>query len=218
MPAIEQFLIELIQRGGSDFHLASGYPPMIRKDGDLGPLNDQVLESKVIQEMIIEIMPPATVPSLKNATTPTSPMKSGDRPHGQRKIHHSGGHGGPSKFEQARAYHHHRGPRGIPPHFQEVPGEPEGSRHPYHVLCGGSSGGPAGGSRCGAGGRIERSGDHHHRAGNIGNGAPGLRNSSHLFRRHHNRPADRSIPCGPTGPDPHHAGRDHACGDRSGPG
>jgi twitching motility protein PilT len=58
MAAIEKYLLGLLKEKGSDLHLSSGGPPLIRKDGDVMPLDSKPLEGEVLKAMLLEIMPP----------------------------------------------------------------------------------------------------------------------------------------------------------------
>jgi len=53
---LTDFLIEVIQRGGSDLHLTVGVPPTMRCDGDLIPLDYPKLTPKDTKELIFSIM------------------------------------------------------------------------------------------------------------------------------------------------------------------
>jgi twitching motility protein PilT len=54
---IDAFLIEVIERRGSDLHFIAGDPPRIRVYGDLGPLRQDKLEATFVKEALYEIMP-----------------------------------------------------------------------------------------------------------------------------------------------------------------
>jgi twitching motility protein PilT len=55
--SIDSFLIEVIERRGSDLHFIAGDPPRIRLYGDLGPLRPDKLEANFVKEALYEIMP-----------------------------------------------------------------------------------------------------------------------------------------------------------------
>ena len=57
MVQIEQYLIALLEKSGSDLHLSSGVPPLVRKDGDLLPIEQRPLPNDVLRGMVLEIMP-----------------------------------------------------------------------------------------------------------------------------------------------------------------
>jgi twitching motility protein PilT len=57
MPAIDSFLIEVMERRGSDLHFIAGDPPRIRLYGDLGPLRADKLEPSFVKDALYEIMP-----------------------------------------------------------------------------------------------------------------------------------------------------------------
>jgi twitching motility protein PilT len=58
MAAIDQLFDVLIARGGSDLHLSPGYPPMLRIKGELEPANDQALDAKAVETLLLEILSP----------------------------------------------------------------------------------------------------------------------------------------------------------------
>ena len=53
---IEQLLDLVIERNGSDLHLAVGYPAMIRVDGDLVPVSNDVLTPENALELILPVL------------------------------------------------------------------------------------------------------------------------------------------------------------------
>jgi twitching motility protein PilT len=57
MPAIDQFLSEIVQRRGSDLHFIAGDPPRIRLFGDLMQLRPDKLDQAFVQQSLYEIMP-----------------------------------------------------------------------------------------------------------------------------------------------------------------
>ena len=56
MPKINEFLIGALSNKASDLHFVSGDPPRARIHGDLRTLNDEPLETDLVQEAIYEIM------------------------------------------------------------------------------------------------------------------------------------------------------------------
>ena len=63
---LETFLRMAVAQGVSDIHLRAGFPPVLRKDGDmvqtrLGPLTEQA-----INLFAKKIIPPRVLPLLKN--------------------------------------------------------------------------------------------------------------------------------------------------------
>jgi twitching motility protein PilT len=60
MPAIDPLFDTLLENGASDLHIAVGYPPMMRKRGDLVPLRDgaSVLSSTEVERFLYEILSP----------------------------------------------------------------------------------------------------------------------------------------------------------------
>ena len=59
MAAIDRFFDLLLARGGSDLHLAPGYPPMLRVKGELVAGSDRVLTAADITRLTDEILGPA---------------------------------------------------------------------------------------------------------------------------------------------------------------
>jgi len=55
---IQDLLCECVKRKASDLHLSSGVPAMIRVDGDLIQLSDQVLSHEEIHQAVVGIMNP----------------------------------------------------------------------------------------------------------------------------------------------------------------
>lgn len=58
MARIDQFLKVLVERGGSDLHLTTGSPPVMRLHGHLQPFNFRELTPKDMEALIYEIMDP----------------------------------------------------------------------------------------------------------------------------------------------------------------
>ena len=59
MSAIEALFEELVNRGGSDLHLAVSQPPIARVRGELIQLRDAVIPAKELEEMLLELVSPA---------------------------------------------------------------------------------------------------------------------------------------------------------------
>src|ERR1700723_1712010 len=57
MPAIDQFLTQVLERNGSDLHFWGGGPARVRQYGELKPLSDQPLTSESVKATLYEIMP-----------------------------------------------------------------------------------------------------------------------------------------------------------------
>lgn len=57
MPLIDEYLIEIQKRRGSDLHFIAGDPPRIRLWGDLSPLRPEILKPEFVREALYEIMP-----------------------------------------------------------------------------------------------------------------------------------------------------------------
>jgi twitching motility protein PilT len=53
---IDEFLLEVLQRGGSDLHFVAGDPPRIRLHGALQSLRDEPLTKQFVQETILEFI------------------------------------------------------------------------------------------------------------------------------------------------------------------
>jgi twitching motility protein PilT len=58
MPAIDQLLHTMLERGGSDLHLTVGLPPKARISGALTPLNDAPVSATQMEQYLQEICPP----------------------------------------------------------------------------------------------------------------------------------------------------------------
>ena len=61
MPAIDQYLTQILEKSGSDLHFLAGDPARIRQYGDLKPLNDQALTAEYVKTTLYEIMPKLAV-------------------------------------------------------------------------------------------------------------------------------------------------------------
>ncbi|MBX5461765.1 MAG: type IV pilus twitching motility protein PilT [Steroidobacteraceae bacterium] len=59
MAAIDSYLLEILEKRGSDLHFIAGDPPRIRLYGDLMPLRQERLEPNFVKEALYEIMPKA---------------------------------------------------------------------------------------------------------------------------------------------------------------
>jgi twitching motility protein PilT len=55
---IDALLSQLVERRGSDLHIATGAPPMIRCDGDMVALSAAPLSAEGVQRMLLPIVPP----------------------------------------------------------------------------------------------------------------------------------------------------------------
>ena len=58
MPAIDDLLKTMLERGGSDLHLTVGLPPKTRISGALTPLNDTPFTAEKMEVFLQEICPP----------------------------------------------------------------------------------------------------------------------------------------------------------------
>ena len=57
MPAIDQYLTQVLERNGSDLHFLAGDPARIRQYGELKALSDQPLAAETVKTTLYEIMP-----------------------------------------------------------------------------------------------------------------------------------------------------------------
>ena len=57
MAQIDAFLIEVLEKRGSDLHFIAGDPPRIRLHGDLSGLKPEKLAAEVVKQALYEIMP-----------------------------------------------------------------------------------------------------------------------------------------------------------------
>jgi twitching motility protein PilT len=53
---IDEFLREVVVKGGSDLHFVAGDPPRLRLHGELQPLREQRLEKEFVRELLGEVM------------------------------------------------------------------------------------------------------------------------------------------------------------------
>ena len=61
MPAIDQYLTQVLERNGSDLHFLAGDPARIRQYGELKSLSDQPLAAETVKTTLYEIMPKLAV-------------------------------------------------------------------------------------------------------------------------------------------------------------
>ena len=61
MATIDSFLIEVLEKRGSDLHFIAGDPPRIRQFGDLMSLRPEKLAQDVVKDALYEIMPKTAV-------------------------------------------------------------------------------------------------------------------------------------------------------------
>jgi twitching motility protein PilT len=59
MARIDEFLLQVLEKRGSDLHFLAGDPPRIRLYGDLQALRPEVLTKEFVHETLYEIMPKA---------------------------------------------------------------------------------------------------------------------------------------------------------------
>ena len=55
MATIDTYFKQMKDEGASDLHLAIGFPPMIRKGGELRPLDFPVITAKGNRQILFEI-------------------------------------------------------------------------------------------------------------------------------------------------------------------
>ena len=53
---IDEFLLEVVRRGGSDLHFVAGDPPRIRHNGELQSLRDAPLDKQFVQDTIMDFI------------------------------------------------------------------------------------------------------------------------------------------------------------------
>jgi len=58
MASIDTYFKEMKEHGASDLHMVIGFPPMIRLNGDLSPLDQPVLTPESNREILLEMMAP----------------------------------------------------------------------------------------------------------------------------------------------------------------
>ncbi|HSZ07042.1 MAG TPA: PilT/PilU family type 4a pilus ATPase [Steroidobacteraceae bacterium] len=61
MPAIDQYLTQVLERNGSDLHFLAGDPARVRQYGELKTLSDQPLTADAVKTTLYEIMPKLAV-------------------------------------------------------------------------------------------------------------------------------------------------------------
>jgi twitching motility protein PilT len=61
MPAIDQYLNQVLERNGSDLHFLAGDPARVRQYGELKSLSDQPLAAETVKTTLYEIMPKLAV-------------------------------------------------------------------------------------------------------------------------------------------------------------
>ena len=57
MALVDEHLLDILRRRGSDLHLMAGEPPRVRVHGELLPLTDVSLSAQQVQQMLLEILP-----------------------------------------------------------------------------------------------------------------------------------------------------------------
>jgi twitching motility protein PilT len=58
MARIDEIFKLIKEQGASDLHVAAGAPPMIRLNGELTPVEQQVLSADLVEDLLLEIMQP----------------------------------------------------------------------------------------------------------------------------------------------------------------
>jgi twitching motility protein PilT len=61
VPAIDQYLTQVLERNGSDLHFLAGDPARVRQYGELKSLSDQPLAAETVKTTLYEIMPKLAV-------------------------------------------------------------------------------------------------------------------------------------------------------------
>ena len=61
MPAIDPYLIQVLERDGSDLHFLAGDPPRVRQYGELKALSSDPLSAEMVKAALYEIMPKLSV-------------------------------------------------------------------------------------------------------------------------------------------------------------
>src|SRR4029077_14165568 len=61
MPQVDSFLIEVLEKRGSDLHFIAGDPPRMRLYGDLSALKPDKLAAESVKQALYEIMPKAAL-------------------------------------------------------------------------------------------------------------------------------------------------------------
>ncbi len=79
MAAIDTFLMEILERRGSDLHYIAGDLPRIRQYGDLQPLRQERLEAQTVRDALYEIMPKTAVERFESKDGADFAYTLGDR-------------------------------------------------------------------------------------------------------------------------------------------
>ncbi|HEX7417925.1 MAG TPA: PilT/PilU family type 4a pilus ATPase, partial [Steroidobacteraceae bacterium] len=61
MPRIDEYLVSVLEKRGSDLHFLAGDVPRVRQHGDLLPLRTEILAPDFVKETLFEIMPRTAV-------------------------------------------------------------------------------------------------------------------------------------------------------------
>src|ERR1035441_8235122 len=61
MPAIDAYLMQILERDGSDLHFLAGDPPRVRQYGELKALSNEPLGAEMVKTTLYEIMPKLSV-------------------------------------------------------------------------------------------------------------------------------------------------------------
>ena len=56
MARIDEYFIEMKERGASDLHMVIGFPPMLRLRGELTPTNHPVLTPESNRDLLFEML------------------------------------------------------------------------------------------------------------------------------------------------------------------
>jgi twitching motility protein PilT len=77
--AIDAYLLDVLQRRGSDLHFIAGDPARIRQHGDLTPLRNERLEQNFVKEALYEIMPKTAIDRFESKDGADFAYTLGDR-------------------------------------------------------------------------------------------------------------------------------------------
>lgn len=78
-------------RNASDLHLVADYPPLVRVDGELIPLSDDILSKKVVTQFLAEILPERLQKSFEEQRSSDFGLVIGDSWRARCNAYHSNG-------------------------------------------------------------------------------------------------------------------------------
>src|SRR5580700_5032757 len=79
MAAIDGYLLEILEKRGSDLHFIAGDPPRIRQYGDLMPLRAEKLDQTAVRDALYEIMPKLAIDRFETKEGADFAYSMGDR-------------------------------------------------------------------------------------------------------------------------------------------